>query len=112
AGGRGGEVRESEPLRNDAVEPRRAQRLKPVAPLLDVLRDRRKLEPGADLLELAAPLLDRALVHRLPLPEQEVEGDERGGDLACEPTHAALRRMEAHLHRVKVERSATGDHDL
>ena len=84
----------------------------PLGALLDVVGDRRQLEALADLLQLGAPLLDRALVHGLALPEQQVEGDEGGRDLGRELADAALGRVEAHLHRVEVERAAAGDHDL
>src|SRR5581483_1912465 len=109
---RAGEVGEAEALRDDAVETRSAQRLQPVTALLDVARDRRELETLADLLELGAPLLDRPLVQLLPLPQQEVEGDEGGRNLPGEPPHAALGRVQAHLHRVEVERPVPSDHDL
>jgi hypothetical protein len=51
-------------------------------------------------------------VHRLALPEEQVEGDERGRDLARELLHPALGRVQPHLHRVEVERSVASDHDL
>ena len=73
---RAGEIREAEALRDDTVEARRLQRLEPLVPLLDVVRDGRELEAVPDLLELGAPFLDRPLVHRLALPEEQVEGDE------------------------------------
>ena len=109
---RAGEVGQAEPLRDHAVEARGLQRLQPGSPLLDVGRDRREREAVADALQLGAPLLDRLLVHRLALPEEQVEGDERRRDLGRELAHAALRRVQARLHRVEVELPAARDHDL
>ena len=68
--------------------------------------------PFASALELGAPLLDRPLVHRLSLPEQQVECDERRRDLGGQLLHAALGRMQPHLHRVEVELALARDHDL
>ena len=51
-------------------------------------------------------------MHRLALPEQDVEGDELRRDLRRQPADAALGRVEAHLHRVEVEATAALDHDL
>ena len=61
---------------------------------------------------MLAPLLERELVDRLAVPEEEVERDEVGRNLGRELAHAALRRMEAHLQRVEVERSVALDDDL
>ena len=65
-----------------------------------------------ELLDAFAPLLERKLVDRLAVPEEEVERDEVRGDLRRELAHAALCGMEAHLQRVEVERSVTLDDDL
>jgi hypothetical protein len=51
-------------------------------------------------------------VHRLPLPEEDVEDDELGRDLGRKLAHAALGRVEAHLQGVEVERAAALDDDL
>src|SRR5207248_4755389 len=51
-------------------------------------------------------------VHVLLVPEEEVERDERRRNLRRQLAHAALRRMEPHLHGVEVERAAAGDDDL
>src|SRR6185437_11084617 len=109
---RAGQIREAQPLRDDAVEARSLQRLQPFPPLPDVVGDRRQLEALPDLLELGASLLDRLLVELLPLPDQEVERDEGRGNLSRELADAALGRVEAHLHRIEVEPALAGDHDL
>src|SRR3954451_9295087 len=109
---RAGQVRQSEALRDDAVEACGLQRLQPVAGLRWVVAHRREVDPLRDLLELLAALLDRLVVDRLALPEQEVERDERRGDLGRELAHPALGRVEAHLHRVEVELALPGDDDL
>jgi hypothetical protein len=109
---RAGEVGQPELLRDHAVEARGLERPQPLGSLLDVVGDRRQLETLADLLQLGAPLLDRALVQLPSLPEQQVEGDEGGRDLRRELADAAFGRVEAHLHRVEVERAVAGDHDL
>src|SRR5205807_8152249 len=64
------------------------------------------------LLEPGPALLERLLVHGVAVPEQEVDEDERGRALARELPHAALRRMEPHLHRVEIELPVPLDHDL
>jgi hypothetical protein len=51
-------------------------------------------------------------VDRFPVPEEEVERHEVGRNLGRELAHAALRRMEAHLQRVEVERPVALDDDL
>ena len=60
----------------------------------------------------AAPLLERLLVDRLAVPEQQVEDDEVGRDLRRQLAHARLRRVQPHLHRVEVEDAVACDHDL
>ena len=107
------QIRQAELLRDHAVEARRLQCLQPRAALLDVVghgRERRHLPRRRS--SSRAPLLDRLLVHRLALPEQQVERDERRRDLGRQLAHAALGGMEAHLHRVEVELAVARDHDL
>ena len=60
----------------------------------------------------APPLLQRQFMYWLPLPEEDVERDELRRDLLREPVDPALGRMEPHLHRVEVEDTVPGDHDL
>jgi len=70
------------------------------------------VEALGDALELSSPLLERLLVDRLAVPEQEVEDDEVGRDLCGQLAHARLRRVQAHLHGVEVEHTVACDHDL
>ena len=109
---RAGEVRQSQPLRDHAVEAGGLERAQPFAALLGVVRDGGEREARCDSLELRPPLLDRPLVYERPVPEQEIEGDEGRGDLTGQLPHPALRRMEPHLHGVEVELPAARDHDL
>ena len=109
---RAGEVRQPELLRDHAVEAGRLQRREPRRACRDVGGDGESVKPCADALELGAALLDRLLVHELPVPQQQVEGDEKRGDLGGQLADAALRRMQAHLHRVEVELAFARDHDL
>src|SRR3954454_24371613 len=62
---RAGEVRQAEPLRDDAVEARGVQRLQPVACLRRVVAHRREVDASRDLLELLTALLDRLVVDGL-----------------------------------------------
>ena len=71
--------------------------------------DARKPSRRVDAL---APLLERQLPDRLPVPEQNVEHDVLGRDLGGEPAHARLGRVQPHLHRVEVEHAVARDHDL
>src|SRR4029078_4401074 len=56
--------------------------------------------------------LERKFMDCLAIPEQEVESDEVRGNLLRELEHLALGVVEAHLHRVEVERSVPRDDDL
>src|SRR5262249_666206 len=47
-----------------------------------------------------------------PLPDEDVERDESGGDLGRELVHATLRGVQTRLHRVEVEDATALDHDL
>ena len=62
--------------------------------------------------QIVTPLLEGLLVNGLPVPEQDVEGDELRGDLSRELVDAALGRVQPHLHRVEVEHAVARDHDL
>ena len=48
----------------------------------------------------------------LAVPEQDVEGDERGRGLGRELPDPRLGRVQAHLHRVEIQRPVTLDDDL
>ena len=63
-------------------------------------------------LELLAPLLERQLVDRLALPQEDVERDEPRRDLRRELADPALRRVQPQLHRVEVESPLLRDDDL
>src|SRR5258708_3507484 len=109
---RSGLVREIRALTDDAVE---ADHLEPLEPALGerpIRRLRRQRERRRALLELDAALLERAVVDRLAVPEEDVEGDEGRRRLLREPADARLRGMEPHLHGVEVERALALDHDL
>ena len=67
---------------------------------------------AAVALEERAPLGERLLPLRLPLPDEHVEGDEPRRDLAGEPVDAALGGVQAGLHRVEVDGAFDRDHDL
>ena len=69
-------------------------------------------KPSPRASSSCAPLLERALVDGLAVPEQQVEGDEDRRDLGRELADAALGRVQPHLHRVEVEHAVAGDHDL
>ena len=105
-----GKIGQVEALGDHAVEPDRVEAVEPPLGCAGVARRRRDRE--RQLLERCSPLLERLLVDRLALPEQDVEGDELRRDLGGEPADAALGRVEPHLHRVEVEPSAALDHDL
>ena len=109
---RAGEIRQPEPLRHHAVEAGGLQRLQPRASLFHVGGDGGEGDAAADALQLGAALLDRPFVHRLPVPEEQVEGDEDRRDLRRQLADAALGRMQPHLHRVEVELAVAGDDDL
>ena len=51
-------------------------------------------------------------MHRLAVPEEDVEDDQIGGDLSGKPADPALGRVEPHLHRVEVEPPSACDDDL
>jgi len=104
------EVRKAEALGDHTIEPGSLETVDPLAGDRDVARRRGDRE--RQLLERRPPLLQRLLVQRLALPEQDVERDELRRDLGGELAHAALGRMEPHLHRVEVEAAAPLDHDL
>src|SRR4029079_12476399 len=92
------------------VEPRGLQ---PVEPALRDLRvARRGRDRERQRLQELPPLLERTPAPRPPLPDEDVERDELGGDLAGEPADPRLGGVEAHLHRVEVEAAAPLDHDL
>ena len=94
------------------ARPPRSGRATPRASLEVARRAARAGSPRRRRSSSRAPLLERPLVHRLAVPEQHVEGDELGRDLGRQLADAALGRMEAHLHRVEVERAVARDHDL
>ena len=107
-----GRYGEPEPLRDHAVEPGRLEAVEPGGRGRELGRRRRDPEALAAVEQLRAPLLERPLVHRLAVPEQQVEGDEDRRDLGGEPADAALGRVQPHLHRVEVEHAVARDHDL
>lgn len=109
---RAGKVRQSEALADHTVE---AGGFEPPQPLLRGVRVAgrgRDAEAAGEALEGGAALLERAQVHRLASPEQDVEGDEFGRQLGREPADAALGGVQAELHRVEVEPALTRDHHL
>ena len=75
------EVGEPLRLRDHAVEPGRFEPVEPALRVLLVGRVRGDGEALGLALELLATLLERELVERLALPEQDVEGHEPGGYL-------------------------------
>src|SRR5439155_1623698 len=81
---RPGQIRQAESFCDHAVEPCRLEPFQPLARLLRIARDRRELKAVGPALELGAALLERQLVHRLALPEQDVEGDVARGQLVEE----------------------------
>src|SRR5439155_12333058 len=95
-------VREVGTLAHDTVEADHLEPLEPARGLLPVRRLRREGERGRPLLELEPPLRERTAVDGLAVPEQEVEGDERGRSLDRELPDPRLGRMQAHLHRVEI----------
>src|SRR5438876_6047609 len=109
---RAGEVRDAEPLRDDAVEAGGLELLQPLAGLGRIASHRREPELLADALELGTPLLERQLVDRLALPAQDVERDELGRDLGRELADPALSGMQTELHRIEVEDAVALDHYL
>ena len=74
-------------------------------------RARRRAKP-VERLDARAALFERLLPDGLAVPEQDVEDDELRRDLGGELADARLGRMQAHLHRVEVERAVACDHDL
>ena len=71
----------AEPLRDHAVEPGRLEAVEPARRDGELGRRGRDPEALAALQQLGAALLERLLVHRLPVPEQQVERDEDRRDL-------------------------------
>src|SRR5262245_2454934 len=106
------EVRHPQPLRDHAVEARLLEALEPLCRLLRVAHRGREPERLGLALELATPLLERLLVHRLALPDEQVERDVLRGDLRGEAPDPALRRMEPHLELVELEPPLARDDDL
>jgi len=107
---RAGEVGEALALRDHPVE---AGHLEPVEPALgDLAVARRRRDGERQLLDPLSTLLERKLVDRLAVPQEEVEGDEVGRHLAGELLDAALGGMEAHLERVEIERTVALDDDF
>src|SRR5205085_1002014 len=97
---------------DDAVESDRLEPVEPPARRRHVAGTRRQAKPLTDALELAPPLLERALPDRFAVPQQDVERNELRRDLSRELLDSRLGRMEPHLHRVEVERAVACDHDL
>ena len=102
----------TEPLRDHAVEPERLEALEPRRAPRRRRASRARAESPSRRLDARAALLERQLPDRLAVPEQHVEDDELGRDLGRELPDARLGRMQAHLHRVEVERAVARDHDL
>ena len=110
---RAGQVRLAEPLRDHAVQAERLEPVEPAARLLDRARRRREPESLRAPLELerGAP---RAAAARSPRPPRAGCRTTTilGRDLSRQAADPRLGRMEAHLHRVEVERPLAHDHDL
>ena len=96
-------------LRDDAVEPERLERVEPRERLVEVERERRQRQVGADASRASpgAPRAAPASARRRPRASTS-KRDEAGRDLGRELAHAALRGMQAGLHRVEVERRRRG----
>ena len=109
---RAGQVRQPEPLGDHAVEPRLLEAVEPARCLLRIVGRGREPELLRLLLELAPALLQRQLVDRLALPDEQVEGDVVRRDLGREPLDPALRGMEPQLQLVELEPPLARDDDL
>ncbi len=117
-------------LGDDAVLPDAVDVFEPTACDVGIVRPRREDQRGSRMKprrsigsELAAEPVDQGLELRAPLVGgewsevvavafQEVERDERRGDLAGELVDARRRRVEAQLQRLEVHRAVHDHEDL
>src|SRR5207344_2412159 len=81
---RAGQVRGVEALRHDAVKPDRLEALEPVECLVPIRRGRGEREALRLALEVWTPLRERHAPDLLAFPNEDIEGDERCGDLGRE----------------------------
>ncbi len=109
---RAGEIRQVAAFGDDSVEADRLEPLEPIDRLGLIARGGRELEAPCDSPELRPALRERLFPDLLALPDEDIEGDEARRDLRRQLSHAALGRMQPHLHGVEVEHALALDHDL
>ena len=107
-----GKVGRVQALRDHPVETGGLEAVEPGRRRVELTRRRGDPEALAAAQQLLTPLRKRSRVHRLAVPDEQVEGHEDRRDLGGELADPALGGVQPSLHRVEVEHAVARDHDL